>query len=1031
MAPEIFRESDLGRFVVGAPELGVGRLVEIGGSMLRIRYFRGPVENPYVERLFDISRVRFYKIQTHDRVYFPDGRRWRIGRIGDAHPDYDGRYVVALPNLVGEYLSADEFDLRWTPVIEDPYEVLASLGGDSAYLYGPRIDLIAAWHSQKAAALGVEGLLLASVELHDHQLTVVRSVSNDADRRYLLADAVGLGKTVETGALLYQSLRARPKSAVLVLAPDHLRQQWRDELHEKFHIDELTQASIQIRAHEEPATWPCGPVDILIVDEAHHLTRGGPFSPSVLKQAAGLAHRSTDVFLLSATPVRSNEAAFLDLLHLLDPSNYHPDDLESFVNRVKKRDQIAILHHLLTHELDEFTFSFLADQLRSDFSHDKALGHLVDQAVDATDEQRPDRIVRVKNHLSETYRLHHRLLRTRRNPELNMSFGVRGRGRGLPFTVNIRDDTDELRFDLIEDFRCHVAELVESETIEMVQAREALRLLGQACGSLPQAILGLTDIGDESDEVRCLVGRWLRSIGDAWRRNLVAATPDALDETVREIAMLAIAKDSGKVIVATCYSNVARAVSTALVDSRGEDRVAEHLGDHSREDNATSVERWRSNPLCRVLVCDSSAEEGINLQTADIIIHLDLPWDIFRLEQRLGRADRFVGSKLPPVKSMVFTYGEQAYAEDWFLFAADSCGVFDESVSSLQYVLADLESYLLSQVIMGGVSVFDSDIELRRENLRGESDQIMHAAGLDSLSTTHGDLNERLFSEDEDPRLGEAFTIWLNGVGGRVKSPAKGSIKIAPKPLLQIPFSLKQAIAPWLDRELTFSRQTAVNRHVPIVRSGHGLLDPIVAHLCNDDRGSAFAFMREIRDCWPPIPIFRTDFLVRPLLTGDLDQVASEQGLSTWLQIERSALIAPVLETVYMSEAGSEIPQACHPYNRVTGDLNLGSKPDLFDKISAHLDWTATCKQGLARATDLLTTRDSWLPRASRSAHSLRSLIEDRLAALRATDDPRPVDQEIQAFELLAAAVPDSLDMAIDVIGCGVILLADPERIET
>ena len=107
---------------------------------------------------------------------------------------------------------------------------------------------------------------------------------------------------------------------------------------------------------------------------------------------------------------------------------------------------------------------------------------------------------------------------------------------------------------------------------------------------------------------------------------------------------------------------------------------------------------------------------------------------MFRLEQRLGRADRFVRGKSRPVESMVFVYGDQAYASGWFLFAADSCGVFDQSVSSLQYVLADLESEVLGQAITGGAGVFDSGVESRRESLRVEAQRIAAHDSLDSVS---------------------------------------------------------------------------------------------------------------------------------------------------------------------------------------------------------------------------------------------------------------------------------------------------------
>lgn len=1024
--------SDLGRFVVGEPELGIGRLVGIDGSTARIRYFRAPVKKPYVERELDLRQIEVAEIRPHTRVYFHDGCRWRIGRIeGEPHHG-DGRYVVALPNSEGEVLSSDQFDIRWALKVEDPYEILASLGGASPIVYEPRVDILASWHALRAAAAGVEGLLLGSVELHDHQLTVVRSVSDDHERRYLLADEVGLGKTIEAGALVWQSLRDQPAGEVLVLAPDHLRQQWLEELTDKFHADRFRGSSIRIRAHEESDTWPEGSVGVLVVDEAHHLTRAGPFPTKTLRRVAELAHGARDVLLLTATPVRTNESAFLDLLHLLDPKNYRPQDLGEFTRRVEMRDDLALLHHSLTPDLDDFDFSLFADQLRSLFPNDKALDLLISQTQDCTDTQRPDRIVRVREHLSETYRLHHRLLRTRRSPQISASFGVRGRRRGRPFTVEISDDSDDVRVDLIEGFRLHVADLVESEEVGIELATEALRVLGQACGSLPGAIWELTTC-DESEGAIEVVSGWLASSGEAWRRELEAVAPIVLDATALQIGQMAIAKDLGKVVVASAYSTVARAVSSALADAFGTHRVAEHLSARSRAENAASVDRWRFGEVCRLLVCDASAEEGINLQTADVVIHLDLPWDVFRLEQRLGRADRFVRGGSPPVESMVCVYGDQVYGSGWFLFAADSCGVFDGSVSSLQYVLADLESEVLGQVITGGAGVFDSDVESRRKSLQDEAQRIAAQDSLDSVSSKHRATNERLLHEDADPRLGRALKAWLTGVGAKVWSPARGSLKIASHPRPQVPFALERAMAPWFGTEVALSRQAAVDRKAPLVRPGHDLLDAIVHHLHDDDRGVAFAFMRPIRGCWPPLTVFRTDFLVQASTMHELDRIAREQGAASWLRVQRESLVPPVLETVFMSDQGVEVmsPSATRPYGKAKGDRNLMSQPELFEKVVGHLDWDAACSQGLTSARRILDSRDSVGPRAAREATALGSSIDGHLAALRAraATGLEPVDEQVQAFEALASAVPSRLEMAVDVLGCGVVVLADPARL--
>ena len=795
MTPELLDESDIGGFVVGEPEFGLGRLVGLDKATARIRYFQGPIADPYLEFECDPEQVVKARVQPHTRVYFHDGRQWKIGRVDSEHPAGDVRYVVALPNLEGDILSQDQFDVRWRLPIKDPYAVLASLGGDSPKVYGPRVDLIASWHRQRSAAAGVEGLFLGSVELHDHQLTAVRSISNDQDRRYILADEVGLGKTIEAGAIVWQSLRACPASDVLVLTPAHLRQQWAEELLGKFHISSFPEATIGVRSHEDFETWS-GAVDILVVDEAHHLTRAGPYPQEVLTGVARLAHEAREVLLLSATPVRSNEAAFLDLLHLLDPKHYRLEDLDSFTRRVEMRDEIALVHHSLTPELDEFEFSLYADQLRSAFPEDAALSLLVEEAVDSADEQRPDRIARVKDYLSEAYRLHHRLIRTRRSAEICSTFGVRGRCRGRPFTVEVDDGTDGLREGLIESFRQHLAELVDSGVIGDSEARDALRVLSQACGSLPPAIKELLD-ANGSVGVLGLVRRWLISIGDSWLRDLDAMAPLLLEATVREIGAMSVTRDMGKVVVASSYSTVALAVFSESAGYLGKHRVASHVVGQSPEENCANVERWRSDETCRILVCDASAEEGINLQPADVIIHLDLPWDVLALEQRLGRADRFSRYKSHPVESMVFMYGHQAYALGWFLFAADSCKVFDESVSSLQYVLADLESDVLGQAIRGGPGVFDAGTEVWREMLEVEAIRLAAHDSLDSATDRYQDLNKRLLIEDEDAHFGRSLQAWLTGVGARVRRPAEGSFEIASRPRRPVARQRTGAVAPF------------------------------------------------------------------------------------------------------------------------------------------------------------------------------------------------------------------------------------------
>ena len=199
--------------------------------------------------------------------------------------------------------------------------------------------------------------------------------------------------------------------------------------------------------------------------------------------------------------------------------------------------------------------------------------------------------------------------------------------------------------------------------IDETQAATAFARMAEACGSLPTALLWLADSTGAStlEPSASLFSVWLSAQGDHWRRELQAYESSVADRLAVALDRMAISKDRGKVVAVSAFSSVAEAVANALVRRRGEHRVAAHLDHNSRTEQFEAVQRWRSQSQCRVLVCDSSAEEGINLQTASVIVHLDLPWEAFRVEQRIGRSDRFVTDNDLPVESAVVMYGEQPW----------------------------------------------------------------------------------------------------------------------------------------------------------------------------------------------------------------------------------------------------------------------------------------------------------------------------------------------------------------------------------
>ncbi len=264
----------------------------------------------------------------------------------------------------------------------------------------------------------------SSVELEAHQIEVVRRILQDPVQRYLLADEVGLGKTIEAGILIRQCiLDTGDRSLVLVIVPEALVPQWRSELESKFFLGRFLDKSLNVLAlSERKRIQPLlGKTTMLVIDEAHHLTGHRPtIDPGLYGDIAAAVSKIERVLLLSATPALHNERGFLEMLHLLDPDTYKLTDQEGFRLRIENRQALAGIVAGLTpenalyldHPLDRLAKMFPDDALLQEQS--QALRAISDKLPAEDDPALIEAVGRVRSHLSEAYRLHRRILRHRR-----------------------------------------------------------------------------------------------------------------------------------------------------------------------------------------------------------------------------------------------------------------------------------------------------------------------------------------------------------------------------------------------------------------------------------------------------------------------------------------------------------------------------------------------------------------------------------------------------------------------------------------
>jgi ATP-dependent helicase HepA len=1027
--------AQVGDFVQSA-ELGVGRLLAVENGEAQVRYFTGPSTSPYTEYRHATKTLAPAILSPHTRIYLREDPGWRIGRI-EGGPDRLKRYTIAFPNLKGGLLTADAFEVRWDVPIDDPFAILESLGGDSPKVYESRLEFLRRWTYQHAAVVGVEGLLLASVELHRHQLAVVRRVSNDPIKRYLLADEVGLGKTIEAAALVWRFLDRNPTGRVLVLVPEHLRYQWATELTERFRTGQFSDATLRIRSLTDDGRWPSEPVDLLVVDEAHRVTRNGALSRDTRQRITDIAHAADELLLLSATPVRSNEAGFLDLLCLLDPAHYRPEQVEEFTQRVQDRDKLALICQALVPDIDEFDLTLYAEQLTVDYSADALLGHLLALATAADDQSRPAAVARVRRHLSEAYRLHRRVLRTRRTPEVMGSFQVRGRKRARPFLTSVDDANAAHRTELLDRLRVDLLAASEDGVLESQECVDLFREVGQRCGSSSHALLPL-----RSNAASALTQPTLSRFRELVHRGVVGNLDSLIDvicverenQTTALVDVLAPFtgfKTQSRVVITTAFTESAAAIAAEMVRRWGGERVVTHVKINDERQNRTAIDRWTKGGSCSILIVDDSAEEGTNLQIADLLIHLDLPWESFRIEQRIGRCDRYVPRRLGPIESRVVVFGDEPYAMNWLEFVADGCEAFTRSLSSLQYVLGDTERMVLAGVLRAGPDALSDAATEQPARLKEELTRIIAHDALDEIEENVNDdassVDDRLIKSDNNPALTRALATWLAGVSTKVTYEDRDIIRISRRPRPQVPFDVETKIAATADRAIALGRTAAVRCELPILRAGHPTVDAIGEHLLQSDRGVAFAMFRP----WPGMSlaevVFRADFLVTASFPQDFITAADTLGVLPWAdQVLREAS-PPIVEKVVMTSSGEEATdnRLLSLYTPRAGDLNLTSRPELFQQLIASLAWPTLCLNAAERSRELVDTRPSVVNRPMAAANKIRQLIEGRVDRDRARKDAGLVDTDGEIGQLVTL-LPERLDVRVAPLGCGAIFLADP-----
>jgi len=311
------------------PELGLGRVEHIENRSLVLRFPASDTLRRYASGTAPIRRVAF---RVGDEVEDQRGRRLRVEKV----VEHGGLFVYE-----DRSRRLPESELSGSLTYSKPEDrLLAGLWDRSRGFDIRRRALV---HRHAVLRSEARGFLGGRIQLIPHQLGIARDVASRARPRALLADEVGLGKTIEAGLIIHRLLRCGQASRVLILVPEPLVNQWFVEMFRRFHLsftiadeshcgaapEDVENPFLQVqtaiaatpylardpkrREQVEAAGW-----DVIVVDEAHHLTRPGPEYLLV----ESLAARTEGLLLLTATPEQLGEESHFERLRLLDPDRY-------------------------------------------------------------------------------------------------------------------------------------------------------------------------------------------------------------------------------------------------------------------------------------------------------------------------------------------------------------------------------------------------------------------------------------------------------------------------------------------------------------------------------------------------------------------------------------------------------------------------------------------------------------------------------------------------------------------------------------
>lgn len=702
-------------------DLGLGTIVALEGRHLTLLFPASGETRLYAQAEAPLTRVQF---NVGDEVASADDFKILVSAIKEQHNTLvycgtrldDGSYVELRETFLDHFISFNQ-----------PQDRLFAGQIDRFDWFSLRYQAWQHVHQQQQNPL--RGLSGPRVSLIPHQLHIANEVAQRHAPRVLLADEVGLGKTIEAGFIIHQQLISGLASRVMIVVPDSLQHQWLVEMLRRFnlHFSVFDQERCEQSALDNPNPFDTEQLvlcslsflknqprwhqlatqsqwDLLVVDEAHHLQWSEDNPSEEYQRISDLAQNTAGLILLTATPDQLGHESHFARLKLLDPARFHSYD--TFLQEEQCYQHIATIAIPLLEQ--RILTAAEATALRQALTESDITSELKQiNDVDASEELRAQARQRLLSQLLDHHGTGRILFRN-----------SRASVKGFP------------------QRHAHLTALVLPE-----QYQNALKVHFSLNPSLTETQRIRANLFPEQ------VLQQLDASSNWWQ----------FDPRVDYLLNLLKQHKHDKFLLICAHAETAIALEEAVRVREGIRAAVFHEGMTILERDKAAAYFAQEEYSAQLLVCSEIGSEGRNFQFAHHLVLFDLPLNPDLLEQRIGRLDRIGQREDIQIHLPYFINHSQQVLLEWYQHGLNAIEhtcqtgrvVFEHFAPQLLPLLtqANIDAQLLANIIEQTQQL---NVELKQKLEQGRDQLLEINSGGGAAAKA---LAEQLATQDNDTAL--------------------------------------------------------------------------------------------------------------------------------------------------------------------------------------------------------------------------------------------------------------------------------------